>query len=51
MLVEGVPSHGRGCVGGWLVVGGVEPCGSDWPGAGALMAVAVDAEGLRVVEV
>ena len=38
------------CV-GWLVVCGVEPGGSDWAGAGALMAVAVDAEGLCVVEV
>ena len=39
------------CVGGWLVVCGVEPGGSDWAGACALVAVAVDAEGLCVVEV
>ena len=46
-----MPSHVGVCVGGWLVVCGVEPGGSDWAGACALVAVAVDAEGLCVVEV
>ena len=41
-----------GCVcGGGLVVGGVEPGGSDWPCSCALVAVAVDTQGLCVVEV
>ena len=40
-----------GVYGGWLVVCGVEPCGSGWPCACALVGVAMDTQNLGVLEV